>query len=424
MVVFAHIPPPHHGQSRMVQLLLEGLARNSSREAPGAPLRFFHVNARLSEGIEDVGRVRPAKLFRLLRFCGAALALRFKHRARVLYYCPAPGQRGALVRDWLVMLLCRPFFKHLVLHWEASGLGEWLARSAWPWERALTRWLLGRHSLSIVLSEFNRRDVQMLRPRQVVLVPNGVPDHCPDFAGELLPRRLQRAEKRRTLLARRPGTPAQTGEPPEFFEVLFLSLCTREKGVFDALEAVAQTDRRWQAQGLPLRARLTVAGAFPALEQKRQFERRAVELGMLPPTAAGLNGAIDAAFGDREDLLVFKGFVSGEEKYRLLRESDALCFPTRYPAECFPLVLLEAMSFGLPVVTTDWRSIPEMFPAGYPGIAPVGSPSVMADKLDLLAREYHGRELRVRYQQEYTADIFARRMAEAIRPLTSGGGTP
>ena len=30
--------------------------------------------------------------------------------------------------------------------------------------------------------------------------------------------------------------------------------------------------------------------------------------------------------------------------------------------------MVEAMAFGLPVVTTRWRSIPEMLPPDYPGL--------------------------------------------------------
>ena len=45
------------------------------------------------------------------------------------YYVPAPGKRVALYRDWLVMLLCRPFFKNIILHWHAAGLAKWLETS-------------------------------------------------------------------------------------------------------------------------------------------------------------------------------------------------------------------------------------------------------------------------------------------------------
>src|SRR6185436_17832121 len=71
-----------------------------------------------------------------------------------------------------------------------------------------------------------------------------------------------------------------------------------------------------------------------------------------------------------EPAVLYHGFVSGAEKERLFRECDALCFPTYYEAESFGLVLLEAMAFGLPVIATRWRMIPEVLPKDYPLIEP------------------------------------------------------
>jgi hypothetical protein len=46
ILVFAHVPPPHHGQSVMVQIMLEGLR---------ADPRFgvHHVDAWVSDDLED-----------------------------------------------------------------------------------------------------------------------------------------------------------------------------------------------------------------------------------------------------------------------------------------------------------------------------------------------------------------------------------
>ncbi len=130
LVVFAHTPPPHHGQSYMVQLMLEGLGGDARKRKPAAPnphgITCYHVNARFSRGLEDVGTFQGVKIFLIFWFCLQAIWLRFRHGVQNFYYVPAPGKRVALYRDWLVMLLCRPFFKNVILHWHAAGLGKWL----------------------------------------------------------------------------------------------------------------------------------------------------------------------------------------------------------------------------------------------------------------------------------------------------------
>src|SRR5690606_32558758 len=107
---FAHTPPPVHGQSLMVQTLVERLP------AVTPDLKIFHVNPRLSRDTADVGNFRFRKLFILLGACARALALRIRHGSMNFYYVPAPGRRAPLYRDWIVMALCRPFFNHLILH--------------------------------------------------------------------------------------------------------------------------------------------------------------------------------------------------------------------------------------------------------------------------------------------------------------------
>ena len=67
------------------------------------------------------------------------------------------------------------------------------------------------------------------------------------------------------------------------------------------------------------------------------------------------------------------GFVSGERKTQLYREADLFLFPTQYLGENQPVNLIEAMAFGLPIVTTRWRSLPEMLPPDYPGLVSAAS---------------------------------------------------
>ncbi|RME89791.1 MAG: hypothetical protein D6766_14260, partial [Verrucomicrobia bacterium] len=209
VLVFAHTPPPHHGQSYMVQLMLEGL-RADTPEGRRRGIRCHHVDARLSAGLEDVGSMRPGKLLALGRHLLQAWWARWRHGVRVFYYVPSPPKRSALYRDWLVMLCCRPIFRRLVFHWHAVGLGEWLEREARPWERRLSHGLLDGADLAIVLSDFNRADAARFRPRRMVTVANGIPDPCPDFEAVLAPRRTARAAERRARLGASASRP--TGE--------------------------------------------------------------------------------------------------------------------------------------------------------------------------------------------------------------------
>lgn len=400
LLVFAHTPPPHHGQSYMVQLLLEGLGTEEGADPD--PFQICHVNVRLSADSEDVGAVRPGKLLRLLGYCGQAIWQRWRTGTPNFYYVPAPPKRGALYRDWLVMLLCRPWFQRVIFHWHAAGLGAWVDEQAKPWEAWLTRRLLGKVDLAITVADFNQADARRLAPRRVVVVENGIPDPCPDFDETLEPRRRERLAARRRLLQEpKAGTPraAHHQANPIEVRVLFMAYCTREKGLFDTLDGVVQANAALQSAGSPLRLHLTVAGDFMQASEREEFERRQQEHRSTTP-------------------IQWVGFAKGERKDRLLREADIFCFPTYYLAESFGLVMVEAMAYGLPIVTTRWRSLPDLLPADYPGLVEPRSPDQVAARLQQFLWE-DGTPLRQEFLRRFTRKAHLRRMAEALRGLAA-----
>ncbi|MHB8523299.1 MAG: glycosyltransferase family 4 protein [Limisphaerales bacterium] len=417
LLVFAHTPPPYHGQSYMVQLVLEGLG-GDVRQRLGAGgeagqgilgqangIECYHVNCRLSEDVADIGRPRWKKLWRLLGYCGEAVWCRWRYGVTHFYYVPAPALRTAVYRDWLVMILCRPFFRKLIFHWHAAGLGDWLATQARPWERGLSRWLLGRPALSLVLGEYQRTDGVRLDSARIEILPYGVPDPCPEYAEEIRPRRRARAAVRRKLLAGEPMSPGDVpgaGNDAHVFRVLFLSLCYHEKGLFDAVDAVGIANGHLQESRVPLRIQLSVAGKFYQAADQARFEQR----------LAGADLWIDG-----EPLVRYHGFVTGESKRRLFVESDCFCFPTYYSAESFGVVLIEAMAFGLPCVTTNWRHIPELFPAGYAGIVEPRSPKQIAQALETFSGCDHDDTLRQRFENHYTLSRFIGKMKMILQTL-------
>ena len=57
----------------------------------------------------------------------------------------------------------------------------------------------------------------------------------------------------------------------------------------------------------------------------------------------------------------YKGLLKGrEEVLTALSQYDVLVLPTYYRGEGYPGVIVEAYSMGLPVISTNWKSIPEI----------------------------------------------------------------
>lgn len=416
LLVFAHTPPPHHGQSYMVQLMLNGFGGDHRKRrhkavpenAVGAAhgIECYHVNTRLSKRLEDIGEFRGAKLFLLLGHCIEAVWCRFRYGVTNFYYIPAPGKRSALYRDWLVMLLCRLFFKRLILHWHAAGLAKWLETAVQIRTRALTYNLLKKVDLSIVLSNYNRPDAEKLFPQRVRVVGNGIPDPCPDFERAVLPRHRARFAARQKLLAGQVPAPADlrdTGGDPHLFKVLFLAHCTREKGLFDTLDGVALANAHLRRTGSPVRIQLTVAGEFIDPRERVQFEQRVQQADL----------RLDAG----ETCVRYIGFATGEVKHRAFAESDCFCFPTYYYAESFGLVVVEAMAFGLPIIASRWRSIPELLAADYPGLIPPRDPQEIADALVQILPTASAEPLRDHFLRNFTVEQHLKSLAEALRSI-------
>jgi|SRR5665213_22520 len=418
LLVFAHTPPPHHGQSYMVQLMLEGFGGDRRKTASGHALKngfgidCYQVNARFSRTLEDVGEFQGWKIFLIFFYCLQAIWCRYRYGIDNFYYVPAPGKRVALYRDWLIMFLCRPFFKNMILHWHAAGLAKWLETSTTISSRAATYRLFRPVNLSIVLSKYNIGDAEKLLSSRIRVVDNGIADPCPDFTESVLPRRIARAEARRKLLAGESLQPAEiqaAGGDPQVVRVLFLAHCIRQKGLFDALEGVVLANARLQQMNSPLRLELTVAGEFISPQDQADFDQR---VSLIEFETAG------------QTHVNYLGFVSGPVKLRAFVKCDCFCFPTYYHAESFGLVVVEAMSFGLPIVTTRWRSIPEIMPLNYPGLVDPQSPPQIAGALIRLMSECSAEVMRKNFITRFTLQAHLAALAEALHSVETTGPNP
>jgi glycosyltransferase involved in cell wall biosynthesis len=180
--------------------------------------------------------------------------------------------------------------------------------------------------------------------------------------------------------------------------LLFSSRLMAEKGVLDAVEAFAVV-RRQRA------CRLLVAGDGPA---RGELLARA------------------AALGIAEDVTV-AGHMTGEELLAIYRDAYLFLLPTYWP-EGFPTAITEAMSAGLPVVTTRLRGMADHLTEGVnalfvPPKAPVELARAIRRLLDDGAlRQRMGRANRAKVG-EFAPAVAARRYIEALDAIAGRCGS-
>ena len=363
IIAVAQTPPPFHGQAVMNQLLLEG---NYSK------IQFHHVRMAFSDDIQEVGVFRWKKIFHLVAVFFGIVVARFRTSAQVLYYPPASPNMVPFFRDCVLLIGTRWLFKKTVFHFHANGLADFYARLPWLLQKAF-QLAYANPALSIVISNYGIRDGEFLKSKNIVLIPNGIPDQQ-DIDST--------------------NNSATHDEP----EILFCGMVSEEKGIGILLEACAILKQR----GASFRCKI-VGKAASKVEEKNFTEF--VKNHQL------------------EEIVKFTGPLYDNNKRQAYAVADIFCFPTHYSAESFGLVAVEAMMFGLPVVATNWRGLPDIVSDRETGfLVPPKDSTAIANRLNLLIenpdlRAKLGAAGRRRYEEKFTVDKFRAHLEEALTTL-------
>ena len=291
------IPPPYHGVATYLRELLD------SAELRAHGIELQHIDTSDRRDTSNLGRWDAENL--AIGFSNLAeLAVRCSRSDAEIVYLPLSQNVAAFLRDALFVLQSRLMGKRVVIHLH-GGYFQMLYEQQSPAFKLFARMTLGCVSGAVVLGEDFRFLFSGLIPEErVFVVENGVPDLF-----EARP--LRRDDGVRETL-------------------LYMSTLTRTKGILELIHALALLQKA--RPDAPLRLR--VAGEFQEPELRDETLTLIRNLNL-------------------EDRVTFVGNVTGAAKAEFLLSGDIFCLPTRYPYEGQPLVLLEAMSAGLPVLTTD-----------------------------------------------------------------------
>ncbi len=423
LLIFAHVPPPVHGQAIMVEHLLAGLETASN-------LEVHHIDARVSDEINEVGGISPAKILRFIGYCLKAIGLRLRHGIRTVYYIPAPAKRSAILRDLLFLILVKPFFPRVVLHWHAIGLGQWatagdnsdsnnelsnltpirlnqpLFGSCEAIVRALIRCLYREVSLSIVLTSNNQADAQLLRPAKLEVIANGIPDPCPDAMQTVIPQRQTRIAN---LLSQNSSGQDSADSNAQFYRVLFIGHCTEEKGFFDAIHAVTEANRLLAERSISIADQMILQGTRISLSLCGKFMDSASE-----EKYSRVMGALPHFFAEN---ISFTGHLNPQEKFNNWCNHDCLINPSHW--ESFGLTVVEAMAFGMPVVTSNQVNLVALVPERLRLSAPVGEHAALAQQLIASITFTGQQQLRDHFLNNFTIASYHQAINAALTKVAS-----
>jgi len=118
---------------------------------------------------------------------------------------------------------------------------------------------------------------------------------------------------------------------------------------------------------------------------------------------------------------VYQGVLPKEKVLKCLREYDVLLLPTCYEGEGYPGAIIEAYSVGLPVITTNWKAIPEIVKREETGllIEPLSTTQLIAaiKYFDTCDYEKYSKNVRRYFEQNFSSDQVIGQAFKAIDDL-------
>ena len=361
-------PPPYHGVATYLRDLLD------STELPRHGIELQHVDTSDRRDAENLGRWDAENL--ALGFSNLAeLAVRCSRSDAPLVYLPLSQNVPAFLRDALFMLQARAMGKRVVIHLHGGYFRTFYEEQGAAF-KAFARATLSQVSAAIVLGEGFRGIFEGLIPEErVFVVENGVPD--------LFAEQPERTDTARETL-------------------LYMSTLTRTKGILELIRALSLV--RAARPGSDVRLR--IAGEFQESSLKGETLALIDELHL-------------------KSFVSFAGNVTGAAKKEFLLSGELFCLPTRYSYEGQPLVLLEAMSAGLPVLTTDRGVIASTVIDSVDGwVLPEDAPhEELAYTLERMLSDRErmkemGRNARQRFLRNYTLHVCHSNLAQVFRAVS------
>ena len=354
-----HLPPAVHGVSIVGELIKKSKIINDSFEAR-------YINLLVSRSINETGKTKFLKLWRFIVSWFKLLIELIKEKPTLCYFALS-NSGSAFYKDVALVFLLKLFRVKTVFHIHSKAIKKNESSRIYY---SLYQYVFKKSSV-IILSKYLYDDIKtFVSMEQVYICPNGVED--------FRKKSVQKLENESKPV-----------------KILFLSNLIESKGVFILIEACEIL----RTKGYNFSCDFVGGeGDVSAHQFKEEVKKRQLS-----------------------ETVKYLGKKYDEDKNIVYENADIFVLPTMN--DCFPLVLLEAMQYGLPLISTIEGGIPDIVENNVNGFLVEQNNSVdLADKLETLMNNetlliQMGRAGRTKYEKEFTLQVFETKLQRILEEL-------
>ena len=349
LLIIGPTPPPYHGVAVAIQTLL--------RSPLSEKYDVLHLELADRRGIQHVNKPDFHDVLLFINQWCRLLGLLIRHRPHIVYLVLSQTTIGFL-RDSFLIWPAYLGGSRIILHLHGGNFREWFLGRNWFMRSYVSATLCRVHHVIVLGESLKELFYGLVETSRISVVSNGIEWRATKSKGE------------RNSIQR--------------YCILHLSTLSRLKGALVLLHAVPIVLRHRQD------VEFIFAGSWSHSEDQQEAEAF-------------------IATEKLSDYVTFTGQVEGEAKYTLIESADVFVF-AGVQQEGQPLVVIEAMGAGLPVIFTDRGCLRDTVINGETGIeVPINDSHRLADCILWLLKhpddmEAMGRRARQRYESLYTKE--------------------
>jgi glycosyltransferase involved in cell wall biosynthesis len=309
IIFVGQLPPIITGQSLVTLEVLDILKKNSFK------VHLIRLNNKSTFKIFPKLGIFINYLSLILKFATIAI------RKRKIAYLPGARSKSGLVRTAILVVISKLFNNKIIIHFHCGDYDQFLSSEHYLW-RKLAILVFSKVDNFILLGSGLKEGFRVLGDAEdkTFIIPNGI-----SLASNILKNTSEEKLKK----------------------LLFLSNMIESKGYLDIIEALRLLKEKYFIEDF----HCDFCGEFLMSDDTFNFDDIEVAerhfFQKIQEYKLGSN-------------VSYRGLVKGFEKQAILAKSGIFILPTYYHSEAQPLSILEAMSAGLIVISTNYRAISDM----------------------------------------------------------------